>query len=164
LLISVTTFFRDAEAFEKIARDVLPGLFADRRADETIRVWVSGCATGEEAFSFAILLLEEAARHPIRPPMQVFGSDLDSRALAAAPLPLCGFRLPPRPRRPARPARGPPPPRDGGRRERRPPALFFPGRGRASPGGQGGARLLVFCRARPAQGPAVLPCRPDLVP
>src|SRR5262249_55236927 len=84
LLISVTTFFRDAEAFEKIARDVLPGLFAGRGADETIRVWVSGCATGEEAFSFAMLLLEEAARHPLRPPIQVFGSDLDSRALAAA--------------------------------------------------------------------------------
>jgi two-component system CheB/CheR fusion protein len=84
LLISVTTFFRDAEAFEKIARDVLPQLFQSREADETIRVWVSGCATGEEAYSFAIMLLEEAARHPLRPPMQVFGSDLDSRALAAA--------------------------------------------------------------------------------
>jgi two-component system, chemotaxis family, CheB/CheR fusion protein len=84
LLISVTTFFRDAETFEKIARDVIPQLFHNRDADETIRIWVSGCATGEEAFSFAILLLEQAARHPIRPPMQVFGSDLDSRALAAA--------------------------------------------------------------------------------
>src|SRR5262245_23667433 len=84
LLISVTTFFRDTEAFEKIARDVIPELFKDRAADETIRVWVSGCATGEEADSFAILLLEEAARHPLRPPIQVFGSDLDSRALAAA--------------------------------------------------------------------------------
>ena len=83
LLISVTTFFRDAEAFEKIAKDIIPGLF---KADvgETIRVWISGCATGEEAYSFAILLLEEAARHPIRPPLQVFGSDLDSRALASA--------------------------------------------------------------------------------
>jgi two-component system, chemotaxis family, CheB/CheR fusion protein len=84
LLISVTTFFRDSEAFEKIAKDVMPQLFQDREASETIRVWVSGCATGEEAYSFAILLLEEAARHPIRPAMQVFGSDLDSRALVAA--------------------------------------------------------------------------------
>jgi two-component system, chemotaxis family, CheB/CheR fusion protein len=84
LLISVTTFFRDSEAFERIAKDIIPELFRDREADDTIRVWVSGCATGEEAYSFAILLLEEAARHPIRPPMQVFGSDLDSRALAAA--------------------------------------------------------------------------------
>ena len=84
LLISVTTFFRDSEAFEKIARDVIPELFKDQAANETIRVWVSGCATGEEAYSFAILLLEEAARRPIRPSMQVFGSDLDSRALVAA--------------------------------------------------------------------------------
>jgi len=84
LLISVTTFFRDSEAFERIAKDVIPALFADKEVDETIRVWVSGCATGEEAYSFAILLLEEAAKHPLRPPIQVFGSDLDSRALAAA--------------------------------------------------------------------------------
>ncbi len=84
LLISVTTFFRDSEAFAQIAKDVIPGLFKDKETDETIRIWVSGCATGEEAYSFAMLLLEEAARHPVRPPIQVFGSDLDSRALASA--------------------------------------------------------------------------------
>ena len=84
LLISVTTFFRDTEAFEKIAKDVIPELFRIKEPEETIRVWVSGCATGEEAYTFAILLLEEAAKHPLRPPIQVFGSDLDSRALAAA--------------------------------------------------------------------------------
>ena len=84
LLISVTTFFRDSVAFEKIATEVIPRLFQGRETNETIRVWVSGCATGEEAYSFAILLLEEATRHPIRPAMQVFGSDLDSRALVAA--------------------------------------------------------------------------------
>jgi len=84
LLISVTTFFRDSEAFEIIARDILPQIFMEREADQAIRVWVSGCATGEEAYSFAILLLEEAARHGALPPMQVFGSDLDARALAAA--------------------------------------------------------------------------------
>ncbi len=84
LLISVTTFFRDAEAFDKLATEVVPELFKDREPEETIRVWVTGCATGEEAYSFAILLLEEAARHQARPQIQVFGSDLDSRALAAA--------------------------------------------------------------------------------
>jgi two-component system, chemotaxis family, CheB/CheR fusion protein len=84
LLISVTTFFRDAEAFEKIAKNVLPQLIASKQPEETVRVWVSGCATGEEAYSFAILLLEEAAKHPLRPTIQVFGSDLDSRALASA--------------------------------------------------------------------------------
>src|SRR5690348_6952914 len=84
LLISVTTFFRDGEAFDKIAKKAIPELFKNKNPEETIRVWVSGCATGEEAYSFAILLLEEAAKHPLRPPIQVFGSDLDSRALAAA--------------------------------------------------------------------------------
>jgi two-component system, chemotaxis family, CheB/CheR fusion protein len=84
LLISVTTFFRDTGAFERIAKDVIPQLFQGKEADETIRIWVSGCATGEEAYTFAILLLEEAAKHPLRPPIQVFGSDLDSRALASA--------------------------------------------------------------------------------
>ena len=85
LLISVTTFFRDGEAFQKLAEDVLPELFKDKAADETVRVWVPGCATGEEAYSFAILLLEEAARHKTRrQPIQVFGSDLDARALASA--------------------------------------------------------------------------------
>ena len=85
LLICVTTFFRDGEAFQKLAQDVLPELFKDKAADETVRVWVPGCATGEEAYSFAILLLEEAARHKTRrQPIQVFGSDLDARALASA--------------------------------------------------------------------------------
>ena len=82
LLISVTTFFRDGEAFAALAKTVLPDLFKNRNPDETIRVWVSGCATGEEAYTFAMLLSEEAARHPVRPSIQVFASDLDARALA----------------------------------------------------------------------------------
>ncbi len=82
LLISVTTFFRDSEAFEALAKQVLPEVFNGRKPEDTIRVWVSGCATGEEAYTFAMLLLEEAARHPDRPSVQVFGSDLDARALA----------------------------------------------------------------------------------
>jgi two-component system CheB/CheR fusion protein len=83
LLISVTTFFRDNEAFEKLHKEALPQLFGGDPG-ETIRVWVCGCATGEEAYSIAMLLAEEAARHELRPPIQVFGSDLDSRALALA--------------------------------------------------------------------------------
>jgi two-component system CheB/CheR fusion protein len=84
LLISVTTFFRDPDAFGKIAKQVLPELFKNKEPEETVRVWVSGCATGEEAYTFAILLLEEAAKQALRPPIQVFGSDLDVRALASA--------------------------------------------------------------------------------
>ena len=84
LLISVTTFFRDTDAFAVLAAKALPNLFKDRDASTPVRVWVCGCATGEEAYTTAILLLEEAARHEVRPPIQVFGSDLDTRALAAA--------------------------------------------------------------------------------
>jgi len=84
LLISVTAFFRDSEAFEAVAKDVIPALFRDKRPDETIRVWATGCATGEEAYSFVILLLEEVSRYPNHPSLQVFGSDLDERALAVA--------------------------------------------------------------------------------
>jgi two-component system, chemotaxis family, CheB/CheR fusion protein len=84
LLMSVTTFFRDTNAFEKLAALVIPRLFDDKGVSDTIRVWVPGCATGEEAYSIAILLLEEASRHEIRCGLQVFASDLDDSALAVA--------------------------------------------------------------------------------
>ncbi len=84
LLISVTTFFRDVDAFEELQRSVLPRLFEAVQDGEPIRIWVAGCATGEEAYSIAILLLEEASRHELRPTLQLFGSDLDTRALTIA--------------------------------------------------------------------------------
>jgi two-component system, chemotaxis family, CheB/CheR fusion protein len=84
LLISVTTFFRDHGAFEALRAQVLPDLFEGRELDTKIRIWVPGCATGEEAYSIAILLQEEASKHELRPPIQIFGSDLDVRALAMA--------------------------------------------------------------------------------
>ncbi len=84
LLISVTTFFRDHDAFETLRTQVVPELLVGRDPSTTIRVWVSGCATGEEAYSIAMLLAEEAAKHEFHPPIQVFGSDLDARALAVA--------------------------------------------------------------------------------
>lgn len=83
LLISVTTFFRDAEAFEALRKSVLPQLF-EANSGDPIRIWVAGCASGEEAYSIAMLLLEEASRHELRPPIQIFGSDLDARALTTA--------------------------------------------------------------------------------
>jgi two-component system CheB/CheR fusion protein len=84
LLISVTTFFRDTNAFEKLATLVIPRLFDDKGVSDTIRVWVPGCATGEEAYSIAMVLLEEASRHEIRCGLQIFASDLDDSALAVA--------------------------------------------------------------------------------
>ena len=58
LLINVTNFFRDPEAFDALKQDILPQLFADKPEDYVFRVWVAGCATGEEAYSIAILLRE----------------------------------------------------------------------------------------------------------
>jgi two-component system, chemotaxis family, CheB/CheR fusion protein len=84
LLISVTTFFRDPGAFGKLASLIIPHLFEGKGAADTVRVWVPGCASGEEAYSVAILLLEEAVRHDIRRQIQVFGSDLDDSALLTA--------------------------------------------------------------------------------
>jgi two-component system CheB/CheR fusion protein len=84
LLISVTTFFRDSESFDVLKSQVIPPLFDGREANDTIRVWVPGCATGEEAYTVAMLLLEEASRREFRPALQVFGSDLDARALGVA--------------------------------------------------------------------------------
>lgn len=84
LLISVTTFFRDPKAFEALAKDVMPRLFEDHKIDSPVRVWVPGCATGEEAYSIAMLLIEEASRHDLRPDIQVFASDLDVGALGVA--------------------------------------------------------------------------------
>src|SRR5215475_3325543 len=84
LLISVTSFFRDKEAFQILELQVIPQLFQGKLSDRSIRVWVPGCATGEEAYSIAMLLLEQASRQDIRPTIQVFGSDIDAKALATA--------------------------------------------------------------------------------
>ncbi len=84
LLISVTHFFRDPEAFALLADKVIPRLFEGKDEDGFVRVWVAGCATGEEAYSLAILLREHAARLDKPPQVQVFATDIDSQALESA--------------------------------------------------------------------------------
>src|SRR3712207_5334904 len=84
LLISVTNFFRDREAFLQLEGEVVPHLFAGKGADEQVRVWAAGCATGEEAYSLAMLLIERAERLPRPPAVQVFASDIDEAALGRA--------------------------------------------------------------------------------
>ena len=84
LLISVTSFFRDRDAFAELAETVIPALFDSHDHDDPIRIWSVGCATGEEAYSIAILLLEEAERRGVHPSIQIFASDLDEGALATA--------------------------------------------------------------------------------
>jgi two-component system CheB/CheR fusion protein len=83
-LIGVTEFFRDPEAFAALASEAIPNLFRNRSADEAVRVWVAGCATGEEAYSIAILLKEEAGRHDTPPEIQLFATDLDEQAVTIA--------------------------------------------------------------------------------
>lgn len=84
LLIHVTSFFRDPASFEAIAAQVLPVLFADGGGRGPLRVWVPACATGEEAYSMAILLLEHMAKGGLRRDMQIFGTDVDDKAIAKA--------------------------------------------------------------------------------
>ena len=84
LLIGVTTFFRDADAFEAVKRVVVPRLFEGKGANDAVRVWVPGCATGEEAYSLAILLREHMDSLPVVPRVQVFATDIDEPAIATA--------------------------------------------------------------------------------
>lgn len=84
LLIGVTGFFRDAGAFAALADRVIQALFEGRAPDDTIRVWVPGCATGEEAYSIAILLRERLDAVPGGPRAQIFATDIDEHALAVA--------------------------------------------------------------------------------
>jgi two-component system, chemotaxis family, CheB/CheR fusion protein len=81
LLISVSSFFRDPEAFAALA-DAIPTLFEGKGPSDALRVWVAGCATGEEAYSIAILLSEHAATLEQPPRIQIFATDLDEKGYA----------------------------------------------------------------------------------
>ena len=84
LLIGVTNFFRDPKAFEAVEDKVIPRLFADKAAGDAVRVWIPGCATGEEAYSFAILLAEYQELSKKKFKIQVFATDIDSQAITTA--------------------------------------------------------------------------------
>jgi two-component system CheB/CheR fusion protein len=83
LLIGVTSFFRDPEAWEQLAGEVLPGLISSSPKGGVLRAWVAGCSTGEEAYSLAITFMEVVEKlHPAVPPsLQVFSTDLDRDAI-----------------------------------------------------------------------------------
>ncbi|WP_347302982.1 CheR family methyltransferase [Croceibacterium sp. TMG7-5b_MA50] len=83
LLIGVTQFFRDPTEFETLEQE-LPALFERKGPEDAFRVWVLGCATGEEAYSLAILLREHMATMATPPEVQIFATDLDARALNIA--------------------------------------------------------------------------------
>lgn len=84
LLIGVTSFFRDRAAFDYLERVAIPRLFDGKDAEHPVRVWVAGCATGEEVYSIAILLREQVEKLRTRPTLQIFATDVDENALAVA--------------------------------------------------------------------------------
>ncbi|MFN7997552.1 MAG: chemotaxis protein CheB [Bryobacteraceae bacterium] len=84
ILIHVTSFFREPDTFAAITNHVLPALMAGRSHDDPVRVWVPGCATGEEAYSIAICLLEYMRKTNQELPIQIFGTDLSDLVLETA--------------------------------------------------------------------------------
>jgi two-component system CheB/CheR fusion protein len=84
LLIGVTQFFRDKKEFELLEREIVPKVFEGKTRADQLRVWVIGCSTGEEAYSIAILLREHMAKVDDAPQIQIFATDIEGRALAAA--------------------------------------------------------------------------------
>jgi len=84
LLIGVTNFFRDPEAFEVIGNEVLPNLLASKSNNDKLRVWVAGCSTGEEVYSVAIMIRECLDTLKRRCDLQIFGTDIDKEAINTA--------------------------------------------------------------------------------
>src|SRR5271166_286523 len=76
ILINVTSFFREPQAFEVLKQSVFPEFLETKSQDTPIRVWVPGCSTGQEAYSLAIALVEFLEQQPVRPPIQIFATDL----------------------------------------------------------------------------------------
>jgi two-component system CheB/CheR fusion protein len=84
MLITVTNFFRDPEAFDVLARKVIPNILEQKTVDSSVRVWITGCATGEEAYSIAMLIAESAAKLNVHSNVQVFATDIDRDAIEYA--------------------------------------------------------------------------------
>ena len=84
ILINVTGFFRDAQAWETVANDVVPRLIDGRLPGEPIRAWSAGCASGAEAYTLAIILAEALGIEAFRDRVKIYATDIDDRALASA--------------------------------------------------------------------------------
>ncbi len=84
LLIGVTNFFRDPESFDVLKTSILPDLFNQMKEDATFRAWIPGCSTGEEVYSLAMVIREVLEANPKRINLQLFGTDIDNRAIDKA--------------------------------------------------------------------------------
>src|SRR3954470_10955935 len=84
LLINVTEFFRDAPAWDHLRDHVLPRLLAEKAPDEQVRVWSAGCASGQEAYTCAMVLSELLGIETYRDRVKIYATDIDEDALAQA--------------------------------------------------------------------------------
>ncbi len=84
LLIGVTAFFRDPEAFRALTEVALPTLLAEKAEGAALRLWCAGCSTGEEAYSLVMLVTEYLESHQLSHPLTVFATDIDPEAVAVA--------------------------------------------------------------------------------
>jgi two-component system CheB/CheR fusion protein len=84
LLISVTNFFRDKKAFEALELEIIPAMLKNKKKEDQVRIWVTGCATGEEAYSIAMLCAEQTMNVIDAPKVQIFATDIDEDAIQHA--------------------------------------------------------------------------------
>ncbi len=84
ILINVTGFFRDPESFEALAAEVFPQIIQHSTPENSLRIWVPGCATGEEAYSIVIALLEFLGKRGVSTPIQVFATDIEESVISKA--------------------------------------------------------------------------------
>src|SRR5262247_3370465 len=84
ILINVTSFFRDAEAWDYVASEIVPRMLAGARPDSAIRGWSAGCASGEEAYTLAMILAEHLGVEAFRRRVKIYASDVDEEALMQA--------------------------------------------------------------------------------
>ena len=82
ILINVTAFFRDATAWEAVAAQVIPRILGGKRPPDPIRLWSAGCASGEEAYTLAMLMAEALGVDPFRDRVKIYATDVDEEALA----------------------------------------------------------------------------------
>ncbi len=86
VLIGVTKFFRDSEVFATLKSEIIPNLLRNRPEQQYLRIWVAGCATGEEVYSIAITVLEALGTRSMQTPIQIFGTDVSERSIEKARL------------------------------------------------------------------------------
>jgi two-component system, chemotaxis family, CheB/CheR fusion protein len=92
LLIGVTSFFREPDQYEALKSNVYPELVKNKTSNDTIRIWVAGCSTGEEVYSIAMSLLEYLEGNPDAPKILIYGTDINEKALEKARVGLYGPR------------------------------------------------------------------------